>query len=64
MRRIYCGSNEDEFGKAYFIPVCEHCNKFVTPYDEIAFDGDGQPLGKNAYCKKCGDTTMIFEGYL
>jgi hypothetical protein len=63
MRRLKVGSDDDECGICYFIPVCEHCNQFVKPYDEITFDGDCQPLRPNATCKKCGETSMIFEGY-
>lgn len=48
---------------AYFIPVCKNCGRFTKPYDQIIFDGDGQPVGTNATCKKCGEVEMIFEGY-
>ncbi len=48
---------------ATFIPVCETCGQFVKPDEELVFNGEGQPHGANADCKKCGRVDMIFEGY-
>jgi hypothetical protein len=52
------------FGEgATFVPVCHKCGRFVRPYKRVTFNGDGQPVGNNAHCKRCGRTRMLFEGY-
>lgn len=63
VKSVVCDS-DDEHGRAYFIPVCQKCKKFVKPYDQIVFDYEGQPIGANAECSECGPVEMLFEGYL
>lgn len=51
---------------AVFIRRCIKCGKFVKPDSTIKqslWDGrlDYRP---NAECKKCGRTSMIFEGFI
>lgn len=50
---------------ATFIPVCETCRQFVKP-DKVIRVSEGEGLHKdpNAYCKKCGRTHMVFEGFI
>lgn len=48
---------------AYFVPVCKDCGRFVKPYEELVFDGHGQPIGPNATCSQHGEISMLFEGY-
>lgn len=50
---------------ATFVPVCETCGRFVKPNDTIQVnDAVGLHPGPNAKCKKCGDTRMLFEGFV
>jgi uncharacterized protein with PIN domain len=42
---------------------CEKCNRFVKPFKRVKVDGQGQPKGNNATCRKCGRTRMLFIGY-
>ena len=49
---------------AMFVPRCNKCGRIVKAYKSVRFDGNGQPKGNNAMCKKCGRTQMIWEGYL
>lgn len=48
---------------ATFVPVCEKCGRFVKNRETVTFAEYGPPVGKTADCKKCGPTTMPFEGY-
>ena len=50
---------------AMFIPVCSKCSRFVKANPEVTFDWRGQPVDMpNAKCSKCGETQMIWDGYL
>ena len=63
-RRIVCDSGEgDECDGATFIPRCVKCNRYVKPDATIKVNWQGQPVGDNATCSKCGRTEMIWEGY-
>ena len=46
-----------------FVRRCETCNRFVKPCKRVKVDGQGQPRGNNATCRKCGRTRMLFIGY-
>lgn len=59
MRRIAYGDEG-----ATFIPVCEKCGRFVKADETIRFEYEGPPVTPNATCKKCGRTSMLFEGYI
>ncbi len=59
IRRITYGEG------ATFIPVCAKCGKFVKADESIKIsDIFGISLEPNATCKKCGRTTMLFEGFV
>ena len=58
LRRVVYGEG------ACFVPVCHKCGRFVIARSQIIFDGQGQPHGWTARCKKCGKTEMLFEGYV
>jgi uncharacterized Zn finger protein len=58
MRQIIYGEG------ATFTPVCEKCGRFVSPDKEVLTSGDGQPVGPNATCSRCGRVAMTFEGYV
>ncbi len=58
VRRVVYGEG------ASFVPVCICCGRFVSPNDDITFDSNGQPVGNTAVCKKCGPSTMPFEGWI
>jgi hypothetical protein len=45
------------------VPVCK-CGRFVKAHKEVTFDGQGQPVGPNADCRKCGPVQMLWEGYV
>ncbi len=67
MRRVVYGGRFSDEGigdGATFVPVCEKCGRFVKADANVTFDHDGQPKGDTATCKKCGRTTMPFEGYV
>lgn len=59
MRRICYGEDN-----ATFIPVCEKCGRFVKADKTVRFGSEGPPETPNATCKKCGRTSMLFEGYI
>ena len=66
-RVVYGGrfSDDGDIGEgATFVPVCEKCGRSVKADAKITFDYQGQPQGTTATCKKCGRTTMPFEGYV
>ncbi len=63
-RRVVYGGGGRENDGAMFVPVCEKCGRFVKADKKIMFDGNGQPRGETATCKRCGRTTMPFEGYV
>lgn len=50
---------------AQFVPVCEHCGRFVKP-DKLAWVNEATGLKNmpNAECSRCGRTRMIFEGFV
>ena len=49
---------------ASFIPVCEHCRRFVKADDVIHFNGfDELKDVSNATCSKHGRVQMEFEGW-
>ena len=49
---------------ATFVPVCEKCGRYVKPYKKIYINEiTGLKDHPNAWCKKCGKTKMIFEGF-
>lgn len=52
-----------QYGTATFVPVCEKCGRFVKADEFISLDYQEQPRGKNATCKKCGRTKMLFKGH-
>lgn len=60
IRRVSYGVGDDEI---YFVPVCEKCGRFVKARATVRRDQDGPTLGPTADCKKCGPTTMPFDGY-
>ena len=63
-RIVYGDKGGGEAGDgAAFIPVCEKCGRFVRADPQLTFDFNGQPVGDTATCKRCGRTTMLFEGY-
>ena len=52
-------------GGAIFVPVCEHCNRFVRANKTIQVnDSRGLKDEPNAVCSKCGPTKMLFEGFI
>jgi hypothetical protein len=53
----------EEFGTAYFIPVCPICRRFVRVDKTICCKGEGRFVGPNATCSKCGRVAMPFEGW-
>ena len=59
IRRVVYGEG------AYFIPVCEICNRFVKPDESVRInDSKGLADEPNATCSKCGRTKMLFEGFV
>ena len=64
VRRVaYGGDGDDECDGGSFVPVCCKCSRFVRADRKVWFQG-GQPTGKNATCKRCGRTQMLFEGFI
>ena len=61
VRRIVYGEDDEQ---ATFVPVCEKCGRFVKADKTIRFQYEGPPIKPNATCKRCGRTSMPFEGYL
>lgn len=62
-----------QYGEAIFVPVCKGCGRFVKADAEMQFrrvpdtsyfGSYTEPVEPNANCKKCGRTSMIWEGYL
>jgi len=52
-------------GGATFIPVCIKCGRFVKAHDIIKINDEaGLKDEPNATCSKCGETQMIFEGFV
>ena len=50
---------------ATFVPVCEHCGRFVRADKDIMVNGlDDVSDAPNATCAKCGRVKMPFEGWL
>ena len=49
---------------ATFVRRCEKCFRFVKADEKITFRGNGELVGDNATCSKCGRTKMIFEGFI
>ena len=50
---------------ATFVPVCMKCHRFVRADDEILVsEARGLSPDPNATCKRCGRTTMHFEGFV
>jgi len=49
---------------ATFVPVCEKCGKFVKPDKFLKWSESTGVVEPNAMCKKCGRTSMIFEGWI
>ena len=48
-----------------FVPVCEHCGRFVRADKDIMVNGlDDVSDAPNATCAKCGRIKMPFEGWL
>jgi hypothetical protein len=63
-RRVTYGNHDDEYGVAWFVPVCSKCWRFVKADASMKFQHDTIADGPNATCKKCGRTEMLFEGFL
>jgi hypothetical protein len=42
---------------------CSKCNRFVKAAKRVTTGADGQPVGNNATCRRCGRTRMLFIGY-
>lgn len=68
--RFWLGMNEYEGTRrvvyncgAVFVPVCEKCGRFVKADATIRVSDSGLAPEPNATCKKCGRTTMLFEGF-
>lgn len=61
-RRI-CYGDDDEYGKAQFVPVCSKCGRFVKADATITFGEYTIAPGPNATCKRCGRINMLFEGF-
>ncbi|GEM_PF-2173948 len=54
----------EEYGAAYFIPVCSKCGRFVKADETIEINEvRGLKKQPNATCSKCGRVEMIFEGF-
>jgi len=50
---------------ATFVPKCTKCGRFVIANKTIETnDEDGLKDEPNAVCVNCGDTKMIFEGFM
>lgn len=50
---------------ATFVPICEHCKRFVKADSVINFNGlDELKDEANETCKRCGRVKMIFEGFV
>lgn len=64
VRRVSYGSNDDEYGRACFVPVCEQCGRFVKADASIKFALETISDEPNATCSRCGRTRMLFEGFL
>ena len=64
VRRITYGSDDDEYGRAWFVPVCETCGRFVKADKTMRFTEHTISDKPNATCAKCGRTRMLFEGFL
>jgi len=61
-RIIY--DENDECGRATFVPVCEKCHRFVKANETIRINANGLADEPNAICSKCGSTKMLFEGFI
>jgi hypothetical protein len=64
VRRVVYGDHSDEYGGATFIPVCEHCGRFVKADKMMRFKGETISDETNATCSKHGRTHMLFEGFI
>lgn len=67
----YEGMRRVQYGDAIFVPVCGTCGRFVKADKTMQFRmtpgnwNDGmEPVTPNADCKRCGRTSMVWEGYL
>jgi hypothetical protein len=63
-RRIAYGTDDDECGKATFVPVCTECGRFVKADASIRFADSTIADEPNATCRKCGRVQMLFEGFI
>jgi hypothetical protein len=57
------GAEPHEMDGATFSRTCPTCGRIVKADAEVKFDGQGQPVGNNATCHRCGRVAMPFEGY-
>ena len=64
VRRVVYGEEDSEYAGATFVPVCAKCFRFVRPDTTMRFQNYTVAPGPNAYCRKCGRTEMLFEGFL
>ena len=63
-RRIVYGGYDADFGQPVFVPVCRTCGRLVKADPDVTVRGDGKVSEPNATCKKCGRTSMLFEGFI
>ncbi len=50
---------------ATFVPVCQKCGRYVKAHNIIKSNDEvGLEDEPNATCTKCGETKMIFEGFM
>ena len=49
---------------ASFIRRCKKCMRFVKAPDSVFYNGLGEVKIPKVNCSKCGETEMIFMGYI
>lgn len=63
-RRVSYLDTCGEHGEALFVPVCPHCGRYVKAAESISVNGLGEIKDEpNAWCSRCGNVTMPFEGW-
>lgn len=63
VRRVIYDASKSGNGNLVFIPVCEHCGRFVKADESYQFNESKGVTGANATCKMHGRVEMLFEGY-
>ena len=61
IRRVVYGED-----RATFIPICVKCKRFVKAPETMSFNIDGGLVDSSnkTSCSSCGETQMIFEGFI